>query len=161
GRGTTVAGDAQDLPFQAGEIAGVWIRRLPGSAAVAAPGIADADVEQSVGADAQAAAVVIAVVGAHAVEQHDTARRIDRVPGDGDAQDLVPPTRSRTFVAASDLTAGRLGVVEIEEAGAREVGIDRDAGQSHLGRSTARDLEDRGRRQSCRRRPGPDGSCLL
>src|SRR5262249_49008642 len=69
GRGRPVEIEPQNLPVERGEILGVRVRGSTRALAVAEARVADANVELLVGPDAQHAAVVVAVVGANAVEQ--------------------------------------------------------------------------------------------
>src|SRR5262249_8778573 len=123
GSGAAVEGEAQDLSVQATQVLGVRIRRLTGAAAVAEARVAHADIEQAVGAGEAPAAGVVAVVGPDAVAKHGQAAGIDAITGNRHADDPVLPPRSRALRAARRITAGRQGVVEIEEAVARELRI--------------------------------------
>src|SRR5262249_35166744 len=111
--------------------------------AVGETAVAGTDVEKAAGPDAETAAVVVAVVGANAVAQHDEAAEIDAVAGHRDAHDPVLSARRRALRAPPWITAGRLRVVEVEEAVACEPGIEGEPEKPHLGRGAGRQGRER------------------
>src|SRR5262249_42587632 len=133
----------QDLAVEAAEIARVRIRRITRGPAVAATAVARADVEKAVWSDAETAAVVIAVVGANAVAQHDEATEIDVVAGHGDAPPPVLSPPCRTLHAPRWIIAGRLRVIQVEEPVACESGVEGEPEQPHLGVRAARQGRER------------------
>ncbi len=128
GRDGAVEVQAQHLPHEDVQVLRVRIRRRAGTALVVAEaGVADADVELPVRSDAEAAAVVVAVVGLRAGDEDGERPRHEGVAGaDRDADDLVEPA------GRAGAAAGVLGAIEIHEAVGRIARVDRDAEQPHL-----------------------------
>src|SRR5262249_25912887 len=153
--------EPKDLSVERGEILGVRVRRGPRAAlVVAVTRIADANVELLVGPDAQHTAVVVAVVGADAVDEDGEGAGVHAAACQRAAHDLIEPSRRC-------LTAARAGLraVEVDETGAREVRVDGDTEEAHLRIGTYGKREERRRAAAVeeleRRRPGATGAALL
>src|SRR5262249_56314429 len=92
--------EPQDLPVERGKVLGVRVGgRVWTALVVSEARIADADVELLVGPDAQDAAVVVAVVGANAVEEDREEASIPAPAGHRAPNDLVEPSRRRLAAA--------------------------------------------------------------
>jgi hypothetical protein len=126
GRDAAIGGDAQDLAEQHVLVA----RRVIGSAATAvvrvvAAAVPDGDVEETVLAEVEVAAVVVAGGRLHVVEQHHLGRRIDDV--------AVRQEEARDPIDADRVRRPQVGVVEKEAVVRREGRIDGDAEEAALG----------------------------
>src|SRR5262249_55471520 len=121
-RRLAVERETQHLALEAAEVARVGIRRVAWTSPVPASGVADADVENPVWPNAEAAAVVVTAVGPHPAEELGQAARIRAIAGHDHADDTVPPPGGGSLTAAADVPDGRLRVIEVEPSAAREVG---------------------------------------